>query len=82
MKQDENKLRLWQDRLQAAENAIEGERARMKKREKLYEGDHTIYGAGGRAQAARTASARPPTCGTCALRWWRRRWTAPSPAPR
>lgn len=51
MKQDENKLRLWQDRLQAAENAIEGERARMKKREKLYEGDHTIYGAGGRAQA-------------------------------
>lgn len=50
MKQDENKLRLWQDRLQAAENAIEGERARMKKREKLYEGDHTIYGAGGRAQ--------------------------------
>lgn len=51
MKQDENKLRLWQERLQAAENAIEGERARMKKREKLYEGDHTIYGAGGRAQA-------------------------------
>lgn len=51
MKQDENKLRLWQNRLQAAENAIEGERARMKKREKLYEGDHTIYGAGGRAQA-------------------------------
>lgn len=51
MKQDEKKLRLWQDRLTAAENAIEGERARMQKREKLYEGDHTIYGTGGRAQA-------------------------------
>ena len=51
MKQDEKKLRLWQERLTAAENAIEGERARMQKREKLYEGDHTIYGTGGRAQA-------------------------------
>ena len=51
MKQDEKKLRLWQDRLTAAENAIAGERDRMSKREKLYEGDHTIYGTGGRAQA-------------------------------
>lgn len=52
MKRDEqDKLRLWQDRLQAAEEAIEGERARMRRREKLYEGDHTIYGVGGTEQA-------------------------------
>ena len=52
MKKDEqDKLRLWQDRLQAAEEAIEGERARMRRREKLYEGDHTIYGVGGTEQA-------------------------------
>ena len=52
MKKDEqDKLRLWQDRLQAAEEAIEGERVRMRRREKLYEGDHTIYGVGGTEQA-------------------------------
>ena len=59
MKKDEqDKLRLWQDRLQAAEEAIEGERARMRRREKLYEGDHTIYGVGGTEQAGEAGVAQ------------------------
>ena len=61
MKQDKNRLRLWQDRLTAAEKAIEGERARMSRREKLYEGDHTIYGTGGRVQADGEGGVREAT---------------------
>lgn len=61
MKQDKNRLRLWQDRLTAAEKAIEDERARMSKREKLYEGDHTIYGTGGRVQTGGEGGVREAT---------------------
>lgn len=44
---DREKLQLWQERLALAETAIAGERARMLRREKQYEGDHTIYAPDG-----------------------------------
>lgn len=50
------KLQLWQERLALAETAIAGERARMLRREKQYEGDHTIYAPDGSVAADSLAS--------------------------
>lgn len=41
-KQDEQKLRLWKERLSTNESAYEDEEARMTQREALYMGSHTI----------------------------------------
>ena len=41
-KQDEQKLRLWKERLSINESAYEDEEARMTQREALYMGSHTI----------------------------------------
>lgn len=46
---DEKKLAKWQEKLEAAERAIASERERMLRREKQYEGDHTIYAPDGAA---------------------------------
>lgn len=46
-RKDQEKLQVWQERLALAENAIAGERERMLRREKQYEGDHTIYAPDG-----------------------------------
>nr|DAL09714.1 MAG TPA_asm: Portal protein [Caudoviricetes sp.] len=46
-KTDQEKLEIWQERLALAENAIAGEREKMLRREKQYEGDHTIYAPDG-----------------------------------
>lgn len=48
-KSAEKRLAQWQQRLTAAEQAIAGERERMLRREKQYEGDHTIYDPDGQA---------------------------------
>lgn len=53
---DREKLQLWQERLALAETAIAGERARMLRREKQYEGDHTIYAPDGSVAADSLAS--------------------------
>lgn len=53
---DREKLRLWQERLALAETAIAGERERMLRREKQYEGDHTIYAPDGSVAADSLAS--------------------------
>lgn len=53
---DREKLRLWQERLALAETAIAGERTRMLRREKQYEGDHTIYAPDGSVAADSLAS--------------------------
>lgn len=53
---DREKLQLWQERLALAETAIAGERARMLRREKQYEGDHTIYAPDGSVAADGLAS--------------------------
>lgn len=44
MKKDElRKLKIWQDRLETAKDAIQTELNRMGKRESIYDGDPTIY---------------------------------------
>lgn len=43
-KQDNDKLRLWQERFQACRNAMEGDRDRMDRREQLYAGEITEAG--------------------------------------
>lgn len=48
-KSDEKKLAQWQEKLERAEIAIAGEREKMRRREKQYEGDHTIYAPDGTA---------------------------------
>ena len=53
---DREKLQLWQERLALAETAIAGERTRMLRREKQYEGDHTIYAPDGSVAADSLAS--------------------------
>lgn len=53
---DREKLQLWQERLALAETAIAGERERMLRREKQYEGDHTIYAPDGSVAADSLAS--------------------------
>lgn len=53
---DREKLQLWQERLALAETAIAGERTRMIRREKQYEGDHTIYAPDGSVAADSLAS--------------------------
>lgn len=53
---DREKLQLWQERLALAETAIAGERSRMLRREKQYEGDHTIYAPDGSVAADSLAS--------------------------
>ena len=53
---DREKLQLWQERLALAETAITGERTRMLRREKQYEGDHTIYAPDGSVAADSLAS--------------------------
>lgn len=53
---DRDKLQLWQERLALAETAIAGERTRMLRREKQYEGDHTIYAPDGSVAADSLAS--------------------------
>lgn len=53
---DREKLQLWKERLALAETAIAGERARMLRREKQYEGDHTIYAPDGSVAADSLAS--------------------------
>ena len=48
MKKDElRKLKTWQDRLEAAKEAIMPELNAMGKRESIYDGDHTIYAPDG-----------------------------------
>ena len=49
-------MQLWQERLALAETAIAGERTRMLRREKQYEGDHTIYAPDGSVAADSLAS--------------------------
>ena len=53
---DREKLQLWQERLALAETAIAGERERMLRWEKQYEGDHTIYAPDGSVAADSLAS--------------------------
>lgn len=53
---DREKLQLWQERLALAETAVAGERTRMLRREKQYEGDHTIYAPDGSVAADSLAS--------------------------
>ena len=57
-KQDEQKLRLWQERLSVNESAYEDEQARMTLREELYAGSSTIRAIVAKDQKTETPHVR------------------------